>query len=183
MTIFNTKSILSEKRWVWIDTDKGISIMLVGFGHCLSLLQGHGLALSSYPMINYISVFLYGFRMPLFFIISGIFISGGLKRKGLNGYITYRADTVLHPLLVWGFIEVSFQLLAGRFTGNTVSPMNYINLLIDARKTGHFWYLNSLFFIGVIYAFFKAYVKIKPWQQLLLGVTLYAASSYIHINN
>lgn len=183
MTIFNTKSILREKRWVWIDSDKGISILLVGFGHCLLVMQNHGLALSSYPLINYISVFLYGFRMPLFFIISGIFISGGLKRKGLNGYISYRTDTVLYPLLVWGFIEVSFQLAASRFTNNTVTSFNYINLLIDARKTGHFWYLNALFFIGVIYAFFKAYVKIKPWQQLLLGAALYSISSYIHINN
>ncbi len=182
MEFFNTKSILKEKRWVWIDTDKGISIILVGFGHCLMVLQNHGLNLSAYPMINYMSVFLYGFRMPLFFIISGIFISGGLKRKGLDGYVTYRADTVLYPLLVWGFIETTFQLLSGRFTGNTVSPMNYINLVIDARKTGHFWYLNSLFFIAVIFAFFKAYLKIKPWQQLLLGVILYSISSYIHIN-
>ena len=74
-------------------------------------------------MISYMSIFLYGFRMPLFFIISGIFISGGLKRKGLDGYVTYRADTVLYPLLVWGFIETTFQLISGRFTGNTVSPM------------------------------------------------------------
>lgn len=183
MTIFNTKSILKEKRWAWIDSDKGISILLVGFGHSLLVMQNHGLDLSSYPLINYISVFLYGFRMPLFFIISGIFISGSLKRKGLKGYITYRADTVLYPLMVWGFIEVSFQLLAGRFTNNTVSRMNYLNLLIDARKTGHFWYLNALFFIGIIYAFSKAYLKIKPWQQLFLGIILYAVSSYIHINN
>lgn len=183
MIFFNTKSILKEKRRVWIDTDKGISIMLVGFGHCLLVMQNHGLALSSYPLINYISVFLYGFRMPLFFIISGIFISGGLVRKGLNGYITYRADTVLYPLLVWGIIEVTFQLIASRFTNNSVSRMNYINLIIDARKTGHFWYLNALFFIGVIYAFFKAYVKLKPWQQLLLGAILYSISAYIHIND
>ena len=183
MTIFNTKSILKQKRWVWIDTDKGISILLVGFGHCLMILQNHNLNLSSYPMINYISVFLYGFRMPLFFIVSGIFISGGIKRKGLDGYITYRADTVLYPLLVWGFIEITISLVAARFTGKTVSTMYYLDLIIDARKTGHFWYLNSLFFIAVIFAFFKAYLKIKPWQQLLLGITLYFVSSFIHINN
>jgi len=183
MTIFNTNSILKEKRWVWIDTDKGISIILVGFGHCFIILQNHGLALSSYPMIYYISVFLYGFRMPLFFIISGIFISGGLKRKGLNGYVSYRTDTVLYPLLVWGFIEITFQLIAARFTNNTVSSFNYINLIIDARKTGHFWYLNALFFIGVLFAFSKAHLKIKPFQQLLIGFILYLISAYIHAND
>jgi fucose 4-O-acetylase-like acetyltransferase len=183
MTIFNTKSILREKRWVWIDTDKGISIILVGFGHCLVLLQNHGLALSSYPTINYISVFLYGFRMPLFFIISGIFIAGGLKRKGLNGYVSYRADTVLYPLLIWGFIEISLQLITSRYSNNSTTSMNYIDLIIDARKTGHFWYLNALFFIGVIYAFFKSYLKMQPWQQLLIGLALYLIAAYIHGND
>lgn len=74
-------------------------------------------------------------------------------------------------------------MLAGRFTNNSVSPLNYVNLLIDARKTGHFWYLNALFFIGIIYAVCKAYLKMKPGQQLALGGLLYAISSYIHINN
>jgi len=61
--------------------------------------------------------------------------------------------------------------------------MSYVYLLIDARKTGHFWYLNSLFFIAIIYAFFKGYLRIKAWQQLMLGVILYFVSSYIHLNN
>lgn len=183
MEIFNTKSILREKRYVWIDSDKGISIMLVGFGHCLSVLQNRGLALDSYPFITYLSVFLYGFRMPLFFIVSGIFISGGLKKKGLRGYSAYRADTILYPLLVWGFIEITFSLITSRFTHNNASPVNYLNLLIDARQTGHFWYLNALFFISVIYAITRVWLKIKPVQQFILGLTLYAVSSYIHVND
>ncbi|MDB5004479.1 MAG: acyltransferase [Mucilaginibacter sp.] len=183
MNTFNTQSILKQKRWVWIDTDKGISILLVGFGHCLNVLQNHGLPLDNYPIINYISVFLYGFRMPLFFIISGIFISSSLKRKGLDGYVSYRSDTILYPLFVWGFIEISFQLLTNRFTHNGITAMNYLNLFFDARKTGHFWYLNTLFYIGVIYAFFKAKLKVKPLQHLLLGILLYIVSAYIHLND
>jgi len=183
MEIFNTQSILREKRWVWIDSDKGISIILVGFGHCLAILQNRGLALDSYPAITYLSVFLYGFRMPLFFIVSGVFISGGLKKKGLKGYSLYRADTIFYPLLVWGFIEITFSLLTSRFTHNGTTPISYLNLLIDARKTGHFWYLNSLFFISVIYAVTRAWLKIKPPQQLILGLILYTISAYIHIND
>ncbi|MDB4925334.1 acyltransferase [Mucilaginibacter sp.] len=183
MNIFNTQFILREKRWVWIDTDKGISILLVGFGHCLNVLQNHGLALNDYPLINYVSVFLYGFRMPLFFIISGVFISSSLKKKGLNGYVSYRSDTILYPLFVWGFIEISFQLLTNKYTNNGITAMNYFNLFFDARKTGHFWYLNALFYIGVIYAFFKAKLRVKPLHQLLFGFLLYFISAHIHINN
>jgi len=183
MEFFNSKSILSQKRWVWIDTDKGISIILVGFGHCLMILQNHGLALSSYPAITYLSVFLYGFRMPLFFMVSGIFITGGVKKKGLKGYAAYRADIILYPLLVWGFIEITFSLLTSRFTHNGTTPMFYLNLLIDARKTGHFWYLNALFFISIIYAAGKAWLKINAVGQFAIGVVLYAISAYIHVND
>jgi fucose 4-O-acetylase-like acetyltransferase len=182
MEIFNAKSILAEKRWVWIDSDKGISIILVGFGHCLTILQNHGLALSSYPAITYLSVFLYGFRMPLFFIVSGIFISGGLKKKGLKGYSVYRADTIFYPLLVWGFIEITLSLLTSRFTHNDTTVFNYLDLLIDARKTGHFWYLNALFFISIIYAATRSLLKMGPVKQFVLGLALYAVSAYIHIN-
>ncbi|MDB5110836.1 MAG: acyltransferase [Mucilaginibacter sp.] len=183
MDVFNSQFILSKKRWNFIDSDKGISIFLVGFGHCLAVLQNHQLNLDSYPLINYLSVFLYGFRMPLFFIISGIFISSGLKRKGLHGYVSTRADTILYPLMIWGFIEISFQLITAKYTHNGITAMNYLNLFIDARKTGHFWYLNTLFFIGVIYAFLKSRLHIKPVLQVILGLILYYISAYIHINN
>ncbi|WP_183558412.1 acyltransferase family protein [Mucilaginibacter sp. SP1R1] len=182
MNILNAKHILSKKRYIWVDSDKGISILLVGFGHCLLVLRAHGLDLNAYPLINYISLFLYGFRMPLFFIISGIFIASSLKKKGLNEYITNRADTILYPLLLWGGIEISLQLLTARYSANGITPMNYLNLLIDPRKTGHFWYLNTLFCIGVIYACLQAALKVKPVIQVVIGAVLYAIAAYLHIN-
>lgn len=182
MKIFNAKSILTEKRWVWIDSDKGISIILVGFGHCLMILKNHGLDLDSYPMITYLSVFLYGFRMPLFFIVSGIFISGGLKKKGLKGYSIYRADTIFYPLIVWGVIEITLSLLTSRLMHTDATAPGYLDLLIDARNTGHFWYLNALFFISILYAVTRSLFKITPVKQLFLGLGLYAISAYIHIN-
>jgi fucose 4-O-acetylase-like acetyltransferase len=183
MIFFNTKNILNKSRWIWIDSDKGISILLVGFGHCLAILRDHGLDMDAYPVINYISVFLYGFRMPLFFIISGVFIFSGLKKKGLKGYVANRADTILYPLMIWGFIEITFQLITSRYTHNGITAMNYLNLLIDPRKTGHFWYLNTLFFIGVIYALLKVKLKVRPIQNLMLGLVLYGISAYIHVND
>jgi fucose 4-O-acetylase-like acetyltransferase len=182
MNIFNTQHILKEKRWKWIDYDKGISIILVGFGHCLSVMKGH-VDLDSYPIFNYIATFLYGFRMPLFFIISGIFISSGLKRKGLSGYVSNRADTVLYPLMVWGIIQITLQLITARISNNTVTPASYLYLLIAPRETGHFWYLNALFCIGVIYAFLRSGLKMKPLAQVGLGLILYCFSAYIHLNN
>src|ERR1700712_1214960 len=111
MDPFNSRFILKEKRWLWIDYDKGISIILVGFGHALASLDGHVTDLSAYPFFTYIGTFLYGFRMPLFFIVSGLLVARSLNKKGLNNYIGDRTNNILYPLAIWGFIEITFQIL------------------------------------------------------------------------
>src|SRR5579875_745203 len=140
MDLFNSRQVLSQKRWLWVDYDKGISIILVGYGHCLSILSGHVSDFDSYPAFNYIGTFLYGFRMPLFFIVSGLLVSRSLQKKGLANYISNRANNILYPLLVWGVIEITLQLLSARYssfsTGKSIGLERYVQLLIDPRQTG-----------------------------------------------
>ncbi|WP_121809557.1 acyltransferase family protein [Mucilaginibacter kameinonensis] len=93
MDPFNTRFIQNQKRWSWIDYDKGISIILVAYGHCYEILKDHGLALDEYPVLNYIGVFLYGFRMPLFFIISGLLKRSANKHQHGN-YLNNRKSSV-----------------------------------------------------------------------------------------
>lgn len=183
MDPFNSGFILKEKRWLWIDYDKGISIILVGYGHCYATLKDHGLALDNYPFLNYIGVFLYGFRMPLFFIVSGLLVGRSLNKKGLRKYIGDRSNNILYPLFIWGFLQISLQILTSRFTHNDVHPISYLNLIINPRETGHFWYLNALFCIGVIYAFFKTRLKMSAIMQLALGLLFFSASAYIHVSD
>ena len=187
MDPFNSKFILKEKRWPWIDYDKGISIILVGYGHCLASLNGHVTDLDNYVLFTYFGAFFYGFRMPLFFIVSGLLVGRSLNKKSLNGYLGDRINNILYPLLVWGFIEISMQILAARFSHFTVNdaigPSRYLKLIIDPRETGHFWYLNALFCIGAIYAFIKSAIKLKPSLHLLLGFGLFSLSAYINVND
>ncbi len=178
MDLFNSKSILTERRTLWIDYDKGISILLVGYGHSFAILHGHGVNFEAYPIINYIGVFLYGFRMPLFFIISGLLIGKSLQKKGLGGYISSRANNILHPLMIWGILEVTIKILT-----NDDSLSSYLNLLISPRKTGVFWYLNALFCIGVIYATIKSLLNLNAFKQLLFGFLLYSVAAYIHLKD
>ncbi len=181
MDPFNSQYILKEKRWLWIDYDKGISIILVGFGHCYMTLNGHGLALSHYPFINYINTFLYGFRMPLFFIVSGLLVGKSLNKKGYNGYLSDRINNILYPLFIWGTIQITIQLLFSRYTNNGTTPLNYLYLLTDPRQNGHFWYLNALFFIGGIYALLKSKLKLGPVAQIIIGFALYSVSAWIKL--
>ena len=55
-----------KKRIAWLDTAKGIGIILVVLGHSMSpILTGHMVMESLYK-------FLYMFHMPLFFFLSGV---------------------------------------------------------------------------------------------------------------
>ena len=121
--------------------------------------------------------------MPLFFMISGMLIAGSLRKKGLSSYLTARLNTIFYPLLVWGFLQISIYLLTERFTHNGITPEYYVYLIFDPRLTGHFWYLNALFWIGVIFALMKAKLKIKPFLHLFIGLVLFCISSYIHTQN
>lgn len=147
---------------------------MVAYGHCYETLKDHGLALDQYPFFNYIGVFLYGFRMPLFFIISGLLIVKSLNKKGLSVYISNRSNNILHPLFVWGIIQVTLQIIMNRFTHNGYAPIDYLNLIINPRRTGIFWYLNALYCIGVIYAFLHVKLKVPAIAQLCIGGVLYA---------
>lgn len=181
MDPFNSRFILKEKRWQWIDYDKGISIILVGYGHCYATLKDHGLALDSFPLINYLGVFLYGFRMPLFFIVSGLLVGKSLNKKGLANYIGDRTNNILYPLFIWGFLQITLQIITARFTHNLVTPISYVNLVLDPRETGHFWYLNALFCIGIIYAFLKSRLNLNAVTQVILGMALFSVSAWIHM--
>lgn len=185
MRLLNTKLILSDKRHGWIDYDRGISIILVTYRHCFEGMEKAGMYLKGHPWLEYINVFFFGFRMPLFFIASGIFFSGSINKKGLLGYSNNRIQSILYPMLLWGFIQISLQIIFSGYTNSKgeINLSSYWNLIINPRATGQFWYLNALFFVGIIYAFSSTVFKIAGDKQLIIGIIFYACCSYNHANN
>ena len=175
MKFLNTEFILSDKRHGWIDYDRGISIILVTYRHCFESLQNAGLDLSNHPWLEYFNVFFFGFRMPLFFIASGIFISGSISVKGISPYLSNRIKTILYPMIVWGFIQISLQLVFSSYTNSKgdVGWNTYLELFTNPRSTGQFWYLHALFLVGVVYATLKVFLNIGYKTQLIIGAALY----------
>ena len=167
------------RRDSWLDYDKGISIILVSFRHCYESLSNSGLDVASYPALEYINVFLFGFRMPLFFIASGIFFSSSIAKRGLGRYAKVRVQNILYPMLVWGAIQLTLQIIFSPFTNTVYGPSDYLSLIIDPRRTGQFWYLNALFFVGLIYAVLKIKIKLNIYLQLTLGLVMYFAVSLL----
>jgi fucose 4-O-acetylase-like acetyltransferase len=161
------------ERYEWVDYDRGISIILVSFRHTFESLYNSGLRMYEYPWIEYMNVFLFGFRMPLFFIASGMFLSGSLEKKGLDGYNKSRLKTILYPMMIWSLIQLTLQIMMNGQTNISYEPSDYISLIFDPRETGQFWYLNALFFVGALYAILKVKMNISSPKQLLVGLVMY----------
>lgn len=96
---------MRKDRKIYIDTARGIGILLVIIGHIV--------VFGNYPMqgAGGISNFIYSFHMPLFFIISGLCIkeSKQLDRETLKRM----AYSYLVPYTVWTVVYLgAFQALA-----------------------------------------------------------------------
>ena len=180
--LFNARYILSAGRLAWIDYVRGICIILVCYRHCFDGLREADLPVNDYHVLSILNVCFYSFRMPLFFIISGLFVSRSLQKKSLKDYVWGRFSIVFYPLLIWGSLQITLQLLFKDYINAKPAPFDYINLIIFPRNPSNnqqFWYLNALFFVGAIYAFFKIALRFVLWQQVVLGLLLYSVAGYL----
>lgn len=78
-------------------------------------------------------------------------------------------------MLVWGCIQISLQLAFSDYTNSkgNVGWHTYLELITNPRSTGQFWYLHTLFLVGLVYAVLKVFLRIDYKKQLLIGVSLY----------
>ncbi|MHA4808125.1 acyltransferase family protein [Flavitalea flava] len=167
---FNT-AILEKNRMAWVDYLRGIAIVLVVYRHVLLGLQRGNMVIPT-SLINANMIF-FSFRMPLFFILSGIFIGGSIARRPLNKLIFTKFENLLYPYLIWAFIQVTLQICLARFANSDRTVMDYTLILYQPRGLDQFWYLPALFNATLVYLLLKVKLKVPNWGQLLLGIGLY----------
>jgi fucose 4-O-acetylase-like acetyltransferase len=180
--VLNAGYVLSSNRLAWIDYARGICIILVCYRHCFDGLREASLPVDDFPVLQVLNVCFYSFRMPLFFIVSGLFVSRSLQKKGIEDYIRGRFKIVFYPLIIWGSLQITLQLILKNYVNAKPVPFDYINLIIFPRNPTNnqqFWYLNALFFVGVFYAFFKVVLKFKLPHQIVLSFIFYSIAGYM----
>jgi fucose 4-O-acetylase-like acetyltransferase len=172
---FNT-SILEKKRMAWVDYLRGIAIILVVYRHVLLGLQRANMDIP--VSLVYANMIFYSFRMPLFFILSGIFINGSLSRRPVGKLVYTKFENLLYPYFIWSFIQITLQIILNKYSNSDRSLIDYTYILYQPRGLDQFWYLPALFNCSVIYLFLKVKVRLPIWAQLLAGVTFYIAAPY-----
>src|SRR5665213_1465281 len=164
------QSIMSydAARVAWVDYAKGFCIIMVVMMHST---LGVEKAAEATGWMTYVVAFAKPFRMPDFFMISGLFLSRVIDRD----WRTYLDKKVFHFAYfyaVWLTIQFAFkapQIAGDRGAAEIVRA--YALAFIDPFGTIWFIYLLPIFFVLT-----KALRGVSPWPILIAGAILQMAN-------
>lgn len=117
--------------------------------------------------------------MPLFFVISGIFIERSLSKKSTWQFAESKFNTILYPYFIWATIQVTLQIFLSRFTNADRGWIDYLYILIHPREIDQFWFLYALFNCTVLFALLSKYLSANRWHHLVLSLVFYYLSRFI----
>lgn len=178
---FNADAILNSKRLAWIDYAKGLTIILVVYHHSFLTLSHSGVQVNPWLINANLSV--YSFRMPMFFMLSGLFIAKGLQKRGVKKYIEYRARYLLYPYLLWAFLQATGRIIFSPYLHSDAGLKSYLVIFYQPNATSQFWYLITLFNTAVLYVLLSGKLHFNQWQQFIFGILLYMLSPFLFFNS
>lgn len=167
----------TQQRLLWVDVAKGIAIALMVFGHVWrGLFEAH--ILTDVALYTGIDRFIYLFHMPLFFFLSGMFVSTSGTPSTFGPLLWKRAVAYLYPLLIWSWILALSRVAAGDSTNRAALSLLDAALYPFPPKD-IFWFLWALFLMQTLAA--AAVLLPRRWHLPIsiaaaLGSLVYAAS-------
>jgi len=167
-------------RLTWIDYARGITIILVVYRHAFEGLKESGLPVNNYMFLEYFNIFFFSFRMPLFFIVSGIFVAASLRKRGIKKFVETKLRTILYPYFLWACIQLGLQMVFSKYTNGQPTADTFLYLFYLPREIAQFWYLYALFNVSVLFALIKVKIRLNYIQQLGLGLALYYISAFAY---
>ena len=130
----------------WVDTAKGVGIILVVLGHVMRGLVNSQIW-SATPTNRFFDGWIYAFHMPLFFFLSGLFVVRSLKKPWLS-FLSEKLRTLAYPYFVWSTITLIIKSPLGAIT-NRANGLTELPLILY-RPVEQYWFLYSLFVLLVL---------------------------------
>ena len=175
--IFNS-SIIEKKRHVWIDYLRGIVIILVVYHHAFLGMEDDGITVPK--AIVDANMAAYSFRMPLFFIFSGIFTSVSIASKPAQKIIWNKFSVIFYPYLIWSALQITLQIVFSRHSHSNTSYFDYLYIFYQPKAIAQFWYLPALFNATAIFVLVKTKLQPRIGFHLLLGIALFLMAPFIN---
>lgn len=118
-------------------------------------------------MCRYLSRWVYGFHMPLFFMLSGAVFA--LKpMQSLDRIFKAKFRRLLVPYFVWGWLfMLPIKRLGNFYTNDTLRKA--LQGFLSGQDSGHLWFLTALFWCIILFC-----VIAKTLRKLLKIQSIYA---------
>lgn len=162
---------MERTRVDWLDTARGVGIVLVVFGHAWrGLYSSSHLKIDGW-MFQTVDAVIYSFHMPLFFFLSGTFFIQLLESKSFTQVLRSRIVRLLWPMTLWTWLFVGVKLLAGDAQNEVVALSDFPIFPLPPRY--HLWFLWALFVIQIFVAFCwmaGLRLKVRPVSHIVLAV-------------
>jgi fucose 4-O-acetylase-like acetyltransferase len=162
------ESVRRPYRYIWVDTAKGYGIILVVLAHAIRGLISSGI-MTWTPITRFVDAWIYAFHMPLFFFLSGLFLSRSTE-KPWGAFVSDKVRTIAYPYFVWSVISVVIVASLGRIPNR---PYDFSDLpLILYAPIEQYWFLYVLFILlMVIAALLK--LGVNRWIIFALAILSY----------
>lgn len=138
-----------ENRISFIDTARGIGIILMVWGHVDRGLRAGGLVGAGGPLL-FINDTIYLFHMPLFFVVSGYLMGRSKKKPSIFQQFKNNSWNILIPYFLWKNL---FNLTKIIFPAGTNLPAQALNVAGFILPSAHFWFLSTLFLAKTVSGF------------------------------
>jgi len=171
-TLTSTKPV--NRRMQWVDYARGIAILLVVYRHALVGLKMSG---QDVPDFLYnIQEYALNFRMPVFFMLSGFFLSQSVLKYNMTQLMRQKISTLLYPYLLWTVILITLQIFFSAYTNGERTVHDYRYIVTQPRELEHLWYLLALFNTSALFILGWKFVNDKPVLHFLIAVGLHFLS-------
>lgn len=165
-----------KQRVGWVDAAKGLCILLVVLGHAITELQAHGYYTAKWEQFNF---FLGPIRMPLFFLLSGLFAGKALK-ESWHKLANRRIWVMVYLYVLWVPLR-DFVLFLMPYTHVEASGIVYPPPIADVSQwgarvyntahavvepTSYLWFLWALALFAIIT---RAFRRVPPLIQLVIA--------------
>lgn len=161
-----------KEHYSYLDTAKGIAILLVVLGHSFpsNIFNGNDLV---DEIAKVIYDFVYTFHMPVFFYISGFLFYKSWNTQRV-GTLKLKAKRLLVPYLMFSIIYIPLRIFFSSMA-NSDYGNSYWKIIFGVSPNGGVWYLYLLFLSFVVTFFFVKKDNIK------IFITVFAITSGIII--
>jgi fucose 4-O-acetylase-like acetyltransferase len=157
-----------ESRLNWVDTAKGLGIMLVVVGHVIRGLVSADL-MEWTPAARFADAWIYSFHMPLFFFLTGLFLCRSASKMSLADFVSDKARVIAYPYVVWSTITVLLKSALGSVP-NTPRELSDLFRLAYAPME-QYWFLYVLFVLTVVIGILLRLMS--PWLVLVIAMVVY----------